>query len=57
MVSQLDAASEAIHQRILLYNNSLEITKLLYCKVLKPTLSLVLRPTQQFLLDTLYSNL
>ena len=44
--SQLNATSEAIHQRILLYG-----------KVFKPTLLLLLKPTLQFLLDTLNSNL
>ena len=41
--------SEAIHQTILLYNNLViawEITKVLYSKVLKARLLLVLKPTQ-----------
>ena len=33
------------------------LTYLLYSKVLKPTLLLVLKPTQKFLLDTFNSNL
>ena len=48
--------SEAIHQGILLYNNLViaqVINTLLYNKVFKPTLLLVLRQTWQFLLDTL----
>ena len=60
--SQLDAvhnkliSSEIIHHRILLHIAP-SITKLLYYKMLKPALLLMLKQTQQFLLEDTFKAL
>ena len=52
-VNQLYEANEAIHQRILLYNNLVIALELLYSTIIL----LMLKPIQQFLSDTFNSNL